>query len=155
MARKPEIEYVRYYTDGTAARVIQRREPVPPVQAPPAPKKKRASRPAKRVDTIAVFGTLAAVVMLVLMLAGMIRLTATQHQIDQTAASVQALQSEHERLQAAYQDSYDPEAIRAAALSMGMIPREQAQHIEIAAEPAEEQRSWWDALVAQVRELFA
>lgn len=155
MARKPEIQYVRYYTDGTAARVIQRREQRPPVQAP-APKRKRAAQPVKRVDTIAVFGTLAAVVMLVCMLVGLAQLTETERRISQTAASVQMLQEENERLQMTYHDSYDPEAVRAAALNLGMIPKEQAQHIVIPPASSQTQTlSWWEMLVQQLRQLFA
>ena len=108
------------------------------------------------IDTIAVLGTAAALVMLVCMLAGVVRLTITENKIAQAQTSVQVLQEENERLQLVYQDSYDLKAVESAAVSMGMIPREQAQHMQIRLpQPEQQERSVWEQWIDQLKELFA
>lgn len=155
MTRKPEIEYVRYYSDGSAAKAVERRiqknqeKMVVPKRSP----RRKASA---QIDTIAVLGTAAALVMLVCMLAGVVRLTITENKIAQAQTSVQVLQEENERLQLVYQDSYDLNAVESAAVSMGMIPREQAQHMQIRLpQPEQQERSVWEQWIDQLKELFA
>jgi len=77
MARQPEIRYIRYYTDGSAARQQEFRQPK---------KKRRSTLPKPRkqeqklvyVDPLAWGGIAISVVMLVLMIVGFVQLYSMQ-----------------------------------------------------------------------------
>ncbi len=155
MARKPEIEYVRYYTAGSAAKVLERR----PVS--PKPKVNRKHAPVKKIvipfDSIAVIGTAVAVVMFVCMLVGFYQLTKVNSQIVKTENAISTMKAENTRLQEKYKQSYNLEAVKTAAVSMGLVPRDQVKHITIhLPEPVEEEQpSWWESFVESFKELFA
>ncbi len=155
MAHKPEIQYVRYYSAGSAAKALRSQ----PVQPEPLPKQVKI--PEKRIlvpfDSISVFGTAVALVMLVCMLVGIFQLTDTNREIARTQSTISALKAENTRLQLEYQESYDLDTVKTAAASMGMIPKEQARRITIKIpEPVvEEKTTWWESFVMDFMGLFA
>ena len=53
-------------------------------------------------------------------------------------ASVQRLQEENERLQAEFDELYDPAAVEEVALALGMVPVDQVEHRTIRVAPVEE-----------------
>ncbi len=65
MVQKPEIQYVRYYAEGSAAKVLVHQP------AKPQPKVRRKQAPVQRIvipfDSVAVIGTAIALVLTVLM----------------------------------------------------------------------------------------
>lgn len=156
MARINEIQYVNFYTAGSAA---FKYEPTP------LPKKKQASLPKMRrkkrilvhVDPITVLGMCLTVVMLVMMVSGMVRLNALHHQQEQMAAYVSALEQENAQLQTRYEAGYDWDEIRQLAAAMGMVPAEQAQRVQIqvADEVIETEPSAWENFCAFLSGLFA
>ena len=68
MPRKPDIQYIRYYTDGSAARQPEVRPA--PRKRTPQPQKKRRPKYILRVQPMAVFGVVISLVMLCLMIGG-------------------------------------------------------------------------------------
>lgn len=154
MARKDEIQYVRYYAVGTAARKLepeqeQRRKARPAAK----PKEERIPIP---FDLVAVFGTAVAVVMILCVLVGFAQVNRVNDQIAAMEQHISALKNENYVLQKEYESSYDLEQIRIAAEAMGLVPIEQVQHITIhipEPDPAAE-LSWWEEMWNDFKGMF-
>lgn len=147
MARKTEIQYIRYYTDGSAAKKIERTLP-----------KKRRNKPMAsqtsqqqyvlHVDLLAIVGIVMAVVLLIMMVAGIVQLRAAQEQARLHAQYVLELEKTNTLLQSEYADGYDLEQIRQQALLLGLVPIESVEHIDIqVSEPqAVEEPTIWERI---------
>ena len=156
MARKPDIQYVRYYTYGSAARQIEVRSPQKRKTAAPRPRKQQGY--VIYVDPLAVAGILLAVVMLVSMLVGSIQLAVAKQQLSDAKAYVTTLSQNNEQLRKTYEEGYDLEELEKSALALGMIPASQAKTIFVEIEEdviVEEEVTFWDRLSAKLTELFA
>lgn len=157
MAQKSDIQYVSYYSAGTAARVLERQ----PAAPKPKAKTKARTAPARKIvvhfDPIAVIGTTVAIVMLVGMLVGIFRLTKINNDIVKMESYVSTLQKQNARLRTAYEQSYDLETVKTAAASMGLVPKDQVRHVVVTVpQPVvQEEPSWWESFVANFKELFA
>ena len=155
MAYKPDIRYIQFYTDGSAARQLQ-----------PAPQKKhkyalpKAPRQEQRivcVDPLALGGIVVSVIMLVLMLLGAVELFTLRSQTHQMESYVSYLTQENARLEAEYEAGYDLEDIEAIAHSMGLVPAEQ-NTITVSMPPRDSavlQPTLWEKMSAFFRGLFA
>lgn len=156
MARKPDIQYIQYYTDGSAARQPEirprRRKPMPQSRTHQAQK-----RVTVRVAPMALCGILVAAVMLVLMVVGVVRLDSAKQQQLEMERYVASLQERNEKLQEEYAAGYDPETVRNAALALGMVPAEQIQRIPMPVEepPVEEEPTVWQRITGFFTDLFA
>ena len=129
MAKREDIQYVRYYAYGSAAvktQPEQRRsvrteaQPVPAAEPIPVP-----------FSPVAVFGAAVAVVMLVLVLVGFVQLNRQNNEIQTMELYMSSLKSENYALNKEYQAGYDLEEIRTAAEAMGLVPIEQVKHVTI------------------------
>ena len=132
MARKPEIQYVRYYTDGSAARQLEVYSPRKNKTAVPRPRKQKGY--VIYLDPLAVIGIALAAVMLVAMLVSSIRLAVARQQLSDAQARVTTLTQSNEQLCRTYEEGYDLEEVEKSALALGMIPSEQATHTAIEVE---------------------
>lgn len=152
---KPEIQYVRFCTDGSAAR-----QPV--WELAPKKKKKNLPKPAVRkkidlyLDPLAMVGLLLAVVMVFLMTVGAMQLYRAQVREQALQRYIQSLEEEKDALEEKYRDSYDLEQVRQIAESMGMVPRSQVPVIVIAEpEPEEQPMSFWEHIELFLVDLLA
>lgn len=155
MAGKHPDRYVRYYTYGSAAAKLDRQEPIAVL---PGMKKAPQKRKPIAVDPVAVVGCAVVLLLAVLMVVGMFRVSATADKVQQMQTTVTGLEQEKQMLTERYENSYDLEEVRAAALAMGMIPAEDAVHIRLnvpAVTVQIPQTSWWNSLMTQLREFFA
>lgn len=131
MERKPEIQYIgQFYIHGSEARELARKE-----------QRKRAKTmlPLERIqriekvflDPVAIMGITVAIVMLVTMVIGAVSIHAAWIQYSQVSAYVETLSQENETLEQQYRSGFDPEDIREKAVTLGMIPMEEAESIDI------------------------
>ena len=151
MARKAAIQYVSFYSEGSAARQLELK-PVTKQAKLPAPR--RAKRKVVYVDPVAITGIFVAVVMLVVMLVGLVQFGAVHSRQMELENYVLSLQQRNEELEETYYNGFDPEEIRSIALARGMIPAEEAQILYLPneqSEPQQENRSFWTILA----DLFA
>ena len=155
MARKPDIQYVRYYTDGSAARQLEVYSPHKKKTAAPRPRKQKGY--VIYVDPLAVAGILLAMVMLVTMLVSGIQLVMARQQLSDARAYVTTLTQSNAHLRQTYEESYDLEEVEKSALALGMIPASQATTIFVDVEEEEivEEPTFWDRLSMKLDELFA
>ena len=154
MARKTTERYVRYYTFGSTAVKLDRREhraALPKYTAP-------AKRKPIPVDPVALVGSAVAIVLAILMIVGFAQVAHTSAQVKKLETQVMTLELEQEGLRQKYENGYDLEEVRAAAESMGMIPAEEAIHVRVPV-PAQtveiETLSWWDSMLLSLRRFFA
>lgn len=155
MARKrDEIQYVRYYSVGSAAQKV---ELLPKKGSLPKPRAKKERLPIIRVDGLAVLGIVVSVVMLICMLIGFAQVNAADARLRQERAHVAVLQARNENLHEQYEHGYDLNEVRLAAESMGLVPKDQVQHITISVpEPmVEEESTWWESVWEDICSLFA
>ena len=154
MAQRVDIQYVKFYTQGSVARRVA---PVVPSLISALPKIKKQKLHKLYIDPVAILGTAVAVCMLVMMAVGVSQLRSEQQKTAEIAAYVEQLQAENDALQAQYQEECDLEAIEKTALALGMIPRQDAAHISIQIETPEmqEQVSLWQRIGTFLTGLFA
>lgn len=154
MARSNDIQYVRFYTYGSAAAKAELPEKKTSL---PKPKAAKAHAPVVRLDGLAVVGVAVAVIMLVCMAVGFIQLRMAEAEVADLQAYVSQLEVQNDAMRTQYEHGYDIDEIQSAAVSMGMIPAEQAQHITVSVpEPVEVvELTWWQALLEQVQAFFA
>ena len=154
MARKYNDRYVRFYTFGSTAVKVEdprRTASLPKDQKP----QKRKPIP---FDPIAFAGNVVAIFMAVLMIVGFCQVAAANAQVRELETQLTGLQQQEQMLEEVYYGSFDLEQIRVAAESMGMIPAEEAVHVQIQVPtqiPEVQRVSWWDSLVVSLRQFFA
>ena len=101
-------------------------------------------------------GIVVSAAMLVLMVVGFLQLRTARQELAQMTNYVNALQAENVRLDEKYHESYDLEMVENAALGLGMIPVEEAQHITIAVEkPVQQDITLWERISSFLVGLFA
>lgn len=155
MAMKPDVRYIRLYTDGSAARKIQ---PVSLKNTIRLPKVNRKKRLVLKIDPVAALGMAVAAVMMVLMLIGVAQLNATQQQEAVMAEYVETLKTENEFLQNTYSTGYDLEEVEQQALALGMVPKEQVQKVSVSIPQDVEQvpaPNAWERFCIFLTDLFA
>lgn len=156
MAQRVDVQYIRYYTQGSAARRVL---PAVKQQTGTIPQMKKKKIQRIYIDPIATLGTLVAVCMLIAMVVGISQLRAEQQRTAEMTAYVEQLQEKNTALQTQYEEACDMEAVEKTALALGMIPSEQASRISIDVElPAVEDHmpmSIWQRIGTFLTGLFA
>ena len=160
MARQPDIQYVRYYTGGSAARKIELQPEKKKKNIAAQPQRPRTRQQKKTVihlDPISVLAVMVAGVMLIAMAIGMLRLGQVNTEVDAMNSYAAQLQQENASLRQEYESGYDLEDIEQKALEMGLVPIEQVQHVTVAVPetPVEAEPTFWEKAAAFFSELFA
>ena len=154
MARKYNDRYVRFYTYGSTAVKVE-----DPRRAASLPKEQKAQkRKPIPFDPIAFAGNVVAIFMAILMIVGFIQVAATNAKVQELETQLMVLEQQEQMLLEKYYGSFDLDEVRVAAESMGMIPADEAVHVRVQVNaPNVEvlQLSWWDTLVANLRQFFA
>ncbi len=154
MTQKMNVQYVHFYTDGSAARKVA---PVAPIETMKLPKVKKQKKIVLRVDPVSVAAIVMAAVMLVLMMVGVTQL----HQVRQDAVAMEAyadtLRQENAQLSAEYSNGYDLEQIEQTALALGLVPQEQVRHVTVQVPQIQEEETpgTWERFYIFLTGLFA
>lgn len=158
MARQPDIQYVRFYTAGSAARKIEL-QPEKKKNSAPVPQRPSARREKKTVvhiDPISMSAVLVAGVMLIAMAVGMLQLGAINAETVRMESYVAQLRTENTQLRAEYEAGYDLKDVEQKALEMGLVPIDQVEHvvIEVPETIEEPEPTFWGNVGAFFSELF-
>lgn len=157
MQRKPEIQYIgQFYVHGSEAKKVETKE---------LPKKPKAKLPQMKaepvrnvyLDPVAICGMAVAVIMAVVLVFGAVRIGDAWGDYEVMAGYASDLRYENIRLTREYRGMYDLETIETAALSMGMIPVEQAQtmRLTVTMPVAEPEPTLWEDILWFMKGLFA
>ena len=154
MARHPDVQYIRFYTDGSAAKKVA---PVAPLHTIRLPKIKLPQKAVLRIDPVAICGIVMALVMLVLMTVGAVQLHSARQELETMSGYVEMLQQENASLQVTLSEGYDLAEIERTAQALGLVPREQVRHItiEVATEEATQEPNSWEQFYTFLTGLFA
>ena len=154
MARKYNDRYVRFYTYGSTAVKVE-----DPRRAASLPKEQKAQkRKPIPFDPFAFAGNVVAIFMAILMIVGFIQVAATNAKVQELETQLMVLEQQEQMLLEKYYGSFDLDEVRVAAESMGMIPVEEATHVQVRVDAPHvevQQLGWWDTLVANLRQFFA
>lgn len=155
MVNRVDIQYVDFSIDGNAAKKIY----AAPQKKVRLPKEKKKSRYVLYLDPLSFCGIVLAVVMLVLMGAGVARLQEVNDQNRQMSAYVDTLSEKNVALREEFTQVCDLEEVERLALALGMIPKEDAPQTEISMyvppEEAPKQMSLWEQIGLFLASLFA
>lgn len=157
MVKKPDIQYIdKFYVHGSEARVLELKpkkriiKTVLPLTAPDHTVK-------IAVDPVAICGIVVAVAMLVLLIMGTVRYAGVCRQYQAMMDYVVTVQNENVSLNQTYEDGYDLADIETKALALGMIPKAEAQVIQV--DPGVPQRApemtFWEEMRWLLEGLFA
>ena len=154
MARQPDVQYIQFYTDGSAARKVA---PVAPLKTIKLHKVKKQKRILVRIDPVATAGIIMAVVMMVLMAVGVAQLRSAQLELASMEAYVDTLREENTSLNAEFSQGYNLEDIEKTALALGMVPMDQVRHVTIQAPETEIEKEpgAWERFYIFLTGLFA
>ena len=154
MAQRTDIRYVQYYTDGSAARKLM---PVAPLKTIKLPKVKKQKRVTVFIDPIAVVSIGMALMMAVLIVVGMVRLDAARQEMQTVSAYVDTLREENTQLQQTFVEGYDLEQIESTAIALGMVPKQQVEHIAVRLPVIQEEPELtpWERFTTFLTGLFA
>lgn len=158
MARQPDIQYVRIYTDGSAARKLELQpEKKKNKVSLPKPKVRRDPRKVVYVDPLSLCAMAAAGLLLVAMAVGMTQLGITNAQVQELEENVSRLESENMQLQEIYESGYDLDEVERQALAMGLIPIEQTKQVvvDVQVPQQEPEPTFWGNVGLFFSELFA
>ena len=130
MTRYPNVQYVHFYTDGSAARKL---EPIIPLKRNTVriPAQKKSKRKVIYLDPVAICSMAVALCLLVMMVVGVGQFYALRAENENMSAYVHYLQQENQRLTEEYAQSYDLNEIRQTATALGMVPAEQVRSTPI------------------------
>lgn len=133
MANRKPVQYVQYYTEGSAARKLEVLPPQKP-KAAPRPRKARKPKYVLYVCPVALVGILAAAVLLIAMAVGSVRLYNAKQLEARMADYVAHLEWDNSLKKTRYEDSLDLDKIYRDALAFGFISQELVPHLEIPVE---------------------
>ena len=129
MARKHDILYVNFYTDGSAARKIA---PAFPESRPqPKPRTHKQKKILVRIDPVAIVGIVTAIILVAVMAFGMLRLHAVQSEVAAMNDYILQLEMENGIMEQRYQEAYEPAQVEKTVVALGMVPVEQVEHINL------------------------
>ena len=135
MAQKPykhNIEYIqKFYSYGSEAKIVEFKPVYQEEKKPAVPKQEKEPVTTICIDPIAFCGIMVAIVMLVVMIAGVIQFNVICQDHAIMESYVRELREENVLLTQQYTSGYDVEDIGITARALGMIPIEEAQTIEI------------------------
>ena len=155
MARKHDILYVNFYTDGSAARKIA---PAFPESRPqPKPRSHKQKKIVIHVDPVAICSIMVAAVLLIMMAVGLTQFQNARQETERMEQYLQTLTEKNEALSSQYAENVDLDAVERTALALGMVPKSEAQSISIQLSSIQQpvQSSVWDQFVAFLTNLFA
>lgn len=155
MAKKQAIQYINAYVSGSTAYELT---PKPaPKKRVRLPKPRREQKLLLRIYPAAVLGITAAVVLLVMLTAGVLQLQSARKEVAALETYIQTLNQENARLQQQYENGYDLEEIEKIATAMGYVPITQVPTIPIQVDVPQpvQQPNKWEEFWAFLTELFA
>jgi len=157
MARSSDVQYVRFYSYGSAAEKVEQPAPEKKKATLPKPRVRRALGQTVKIDALALTGITVAAVMLICMLVGLVQVNIANSRLQEAQVLVAQLEAENDRLRTEYEHGYDLAEIRVSAEAMGLIPVEEVRHVRVKVPEAvvEEEITWWEQWVQDFKDLFA
>lgn len=155
MATQPEVRYINAYVSGTCATQPEKKSHNRTTAQLPEVKKQQ--KWLISVDMAALGGIVAALVLSVLLIVGLVSMNQAQQEARMYEEYVVSLQQENAQLQDTYTSGYDLEEVKDIAQAMGMVPAEQVTHIQMQVREPEivQEMTAWESFWAFLVGMFA
>ena len=158
MANRVDVQYVQFYTDGSAAKKIA--TPLPKKRVQERPVQKKMKRKVIRIDMVAILSLAVCVALLATLGLGVGKLQKAQEDNARMTQYVEKLSRDNETLAQEYAASYDLNEIEKTAIALGMIHGDEASHrgvtVQMGAQtPAQPQMQLWHGLISFFANIFA
>ena len=155
MAMQPEVRYINAYVSGNVA-----------VQPEKMPQKKSSARLPKarkqqkwliHVDLVAVGGIMAAFVLSIMLIVGLVQMNQAQREASMFKEYALSLKQDNAEMRHTYASGYDLEEVRDIAITMGMVPVEQVEHVtmQVVTPQVEQEPTAWESFWAFFLGMFA
>ena len=149
MVRNPDIEYVnKFYVHGSEAKVIEF-APNKTKAKTTLPKPLREKKTTIEVDPLALCGIVVALVMMVVMVAGLMDFKAAVEENHLVAEQLEELRNDNISLEYRYRSSFDLNEVEETAKALGMVPADTVPVVMMTVnvpEQTEEYTVWGDFL---------
>lgn len=154
MARYPDVQYIRFHTDGNAARKVEVATPIKTMRLPRVKHRKCVTL---RIDPLALTAIVTTVVMAILILIGFSRLEAAEQQTVEMQNRAATLQDENIALNDYFWENCDLDNVERTAMALGLVPRDQVTHItiQVPREHVQEEPGNWERFTTFLAGLFA
>ena len=158
MASRVDIQYVQFYTEGSAAKKIA--TPLPKKRVAQKPVARRAKRKVIRIDPVAILSLAVCLALAITLGLGIGKVQQAKQDNARMAAYVESLTQKSETLAQEYAAGYDLHEIEKTALALGMVHNDQASHrgvsIQVETETSvQPQMNFWQNLVTFFTNIFA
>lgn len=146
MIQKPEIQYVgQFYVYGSEAKEAERKAQRAEKIKSLLPKPKLDKVRKLYVDPVAMGGILVAMIILVVLAIGAVRLQESWDQYNRMERYLDQVMWDNAKVEQAYRSSFDMEKIRTTAEAMGMVPVSKLKVMKVRVtvpEPVKEPTAW-------------
>ncbi len=158
MASRVDIQYIQFYTEGSAAKKIA--TPLPKKRVAEKPAQKRAKRKVIRIDPVAILSLAVCLALVITLGVGIGKVQQARQDNLRMQNYVESLSQKSEALAQEYAAGYDLHEIEKTAMALGMVHSDRASHrgvtIQIETEtPVQPQMNFWQNLVAFFANIFA
>lgn len=158
MASRVDVQYINFYTEGSAAKKIA--APLPQKRVQPKPAAKRAKRKVIHIDPVAILSLAVCAVLAVTLCFGIAKVQRANEEQQRMQRYVEQLTQENETLAKEYAAGYDLQEIEKTALALGMVHSDQASYrgvtVQMGAQAAAQpQMHFWQNFVAFFANIFA
>ena len=158
MASRVDVQYIQFYTEGSAAKKIA--TPLPKKRVQEKPVAKRVKRKVVRIDPVAVFSMVVCLALTITLGIGIGKVQQAKQENLRMQEYVEKLSQESEMLAQEYAAGYDLHEIEKTAIALGMVHSDQASHRGVtiqmeAVTPVQTQMSFWQNVMAFFSGIFA
>ena len=156
MAMQPVVRYINAYVSGTCAPQPEKK-PEGKTSVAQLPRVKKQQKWLISLDMAAMGGILAAVVLSIFLVVGLVQMNQAQQDARMYEQYVMSLQAENAQLRDTYTSGYDLEEVKSIAQTMGMVPADQVTHIQVHVNEPEQvvELSAWESFWAFLAGMFA
>ena len=143
MAMQPEVRYINAYVSGNIA--LQPEKMPQKKSSTRLPKARKQQKWLIQVDMVAVGGILAAFVLSIMLIVGLVQMNQAQREARIYKEYAMSLKQDNAQMRDTYASEYNLDEIRDIAITMGMVPVEQVEHMTmqvVTPEKAEEPTAW-------------
>ena len=155
MAMQPEVRYINAYVSGNVA--VQPAKMPQKQSSARLPKAKKQQKWLIQVDLVAIGGIMAAFVLSIMLVVGLVQMNQAKQEATMYREYAMSLKQDNEQMRDTYASEYDMEEVRDIAITMGMVPVEQVEHVtmQVAAPQVVQEPTAWESFWAFFLGMFA
>ena len=155
MAMQPEVRYINAYVSGNVA--VQPEKMPQQKSSARLPKARKQQKWLIHVDLVAMGGIMAAFVLSIMLVVGLVQMNQAQQEAKIYKEYAMSLKQDNTQMRDTYAKQYDLDEVRDIALTMGMVPVEQVEHMtmQVVTPQVEQEPTAWESFWTFFLGMFA